>query len=309
MSAVLSTRKAYGMALLELAKTEPNLVVLDAETGNSTFTENFAKAHPDKFIESFIAEQNMVGMALGLSRRGKIPFVSTFAAFFTRAFDQIRMSQYSNGNIKFVGSHSGVSIGEDGASQMALEDLAMMRSVQNMRVLYPSDGTSMMAMVSLTANTPGNFYIRATRADTPILYDPKEEFTVSGSKTIRSSQNDQITVFGAGITLHEALKAHDGLLNQGINLRVVDMYSIKPLDQEVIRKACQDTQALVVVEDHYREGGLYEAICGSGVVIKPVYSLSVDKMPRSGKPAELLRYQEIDAQAIQELVNRILKSN
>jgi len=305
-SGKIATRKAYGTALAKLGITNEKVIVLDAETSNSTFAEIFKNQFPDRFIESYIAEQNMVSMALGLSRMGKTPFVSTFAAFFTRAADQIRMSQYSDGNIKFVGSHAGVSIGEDGSSQMALEDLPLFRCLFNSTVFYPSDGVSTGKLVQIMAETHGLFYLRTTRADTDILYPETEEFKIGGSKTLRSCDKDQVTIIAAGITLHEALAASDSLKIEGINTRVIDLYSIKPLDKVAIAKACQETVALIVVEDHYPEGGIYEAVCGSGVVTIPAYSLAVRKMSRSGKPVELLEYMEIDRKAIISKVKSII---
>jgi len=303
---LLSPRKAYGLSIAGLGSTNDKIVVLDAETSNSTFADIFKHSFPDHFIECFIAEQNMVGMALGFSRRGKIPFVSTFAAFFSRAFDQIRMSQYSNSNIKYIGSHAGVSIGEDGSSQMALEDIASFRAVHGMTVLYPSDAVSTAKITDQATNHFGNVYIRITRADLPFIYNESEEFPIGGSKTLKSSSNDVVTVFAAGITLHEALKAYGILQKENINIRIVDLYSIKPLDLDVISKACRETKALIVVEDHYPEGGIYEAICGSGRVTVPTHSLAVNKIPRSGKPAELLRFEEIDALAIVEKVKALI---
>jgi transketolase len=301
----MATRRAYGNALLELGKTNPSIIVLDAEVSNSTFAETFAKHFPDRFVEAYIAEQNMVSVALGFSRMGKIPFVSTFAAFFSRAFDQIRMCQYSEANINFVGSHAGVSIGEDGSSQMALEDLAMFRVLFNSAVLYPSDKVSTEKLVKLMSDRKGINYMRTTRADTDILYDKDETFEIGGSKTLRSSNSDVITVIGAGITLHESLVAYQELQKEGINIRVIDLYSIKPIDKETLTKACQETKALIVVEDHYPEGGIYEAVCGSGAVTVPVHSLAVRKMTRSGKPQELLEYEEIDNKAITSLVKKL----
>jgi transketolase len=302
----ISTRKAYGLALAKLGHLDPNVVVLDAETSNSTYAEDFKKEFPDRFFEMFIAEQNMVSTALGLSRRGKIPFVSTFAAFFSRAFDQIRMSQYSNPNIKFVGSHAGVSIGEDGSSQMALEDIAMFRAVSNMTVFYPSDAQSTEKLVNLAAHHEGNVYIRTTRANTPVLYSETETFEIGGSKTLYESTQDVVTVIGAGITLHEAVKAYHVLAEKEIMVRIIDLYSIKPLDLKTLLKAAQETKALLVVEDHYPEGGIFEAVCSAlSNTPTPIYSLSVTKMPRSGKPEELLAYEEIDAQAIVQKVLEI----
>ena len=305
----LATRKAYGFALEKLATQNKEVVVLDAETSNSTFADKFKQISEDKFYEMFIAEQNMVGTALGFSRRGKIPFVSTFAAFFTRAFDQIRMSQYSDANIKFVGSHAGISIGEDGASQMALEDISMMRSVSGMDVYYPADAVAMEKMVLKAAESKGNIYIRSTRADTPVIYSDSDEFISGGSKVLKSSDEDLVTVVGAGITLFEALNAYDELLSKGIKIRIIDLYCVKPVDKSAILKAILETSALIVVEDHYKEGGLYSAVCEAIApesLDTPIYSLSVQKMPQSGKPKELLRYAEIDTQAIVDKVNEII---
>lgn len=300
---LVSTRDAYGAALQSIA-CDQDVVVLDAETSNSTRADMFKEVALDRFFEMYIAEQNMVSTALGLCRRGKKPFVSSFAAFLTRAFDQIRMAQYSNPNLVICGSHAGVSIGEDGASQMALEDLAMMRSIQNSVVLYPSDAWSMHRCVDLAHDREGLTYIRSTRGKTPVVYTEKTPFTIGGSRTLKRSKNDIVTVFAAGITVHEAVKAAESLNAEDIHIRVVDMYSVKPLDTSVIKKACAETKALIVVEDHYREGGLYEAICASGVVTKPTYSLAVDKMPRSGQPKELLTYMGIDAEAIVRTVKK-----
>jgi transketolase len=309
----IATRQAYGTALVRLGQQHTDIVVLDAETSNSTFAEAFKTVAPERFLECYIAEQNMVSMALGLSRRGKVPFVSTFAAFFSRAYDQIRMSQYSDPNIKLVGSHCGVSIGVDGSSQMALEDLAMMRSVSEMVVLYPSDAVAMNACVELAYNHHGNVYIRSTREATETIYSSDQKFQIGGSQTVYSSKNDTVTVIGAGITLHEAIKAYQELFSNGITIRVIDLYSIKPLDKETIAKACQETQALIVVEDHHPEGGIYEAVCGhvcgAACATIPVYSLAVTKPPRSGSMQELLRYEEIDAQAIVELTTKIVLKN
>jgi transketolase len=304
----IATRKAYGNALIKLGQTNEDVIVLDAETSNSTYAEKFKQAYPNRFIESFIAEQNMVSMALGLSRMGKIPFVSTFAAFFTRAADQIRMSQYSDGNIKFVGSHAGISIGQDGSSQMGLEDISLFRCMLNSTVLYPSDSVSTEKLVALIADHHGNCYLRTTRADTPVLYNQNDTFRIGGSKTLKISDQDEVTVIGAGITLHESLKAYEALQAEGINIRVIDLYSIKPLDIEAIQKASSETKALIIVEDHYQEGGIYEAICGSSVITVPTHSLCVRKMTRSGTPEELLAYAEIDAAAIINKVKTITQN-
>jgi len=303
----VATRRAYGNALVRIFPSFPNMVVLDAEVGNSTYAELFKEKYPERFFEMYIAEQNMVGASLGLSRRGKIPFVSTFAAFFTRAFDQIRMSQYSDANIKFTGSHAGVSIGEDGPSQMGLEDIAMFRAVLNSVVLYPSDAVSTEKLVEEAAKHYGMVYMRTTRKDTPILYRNDEEFPIGGSKIVRKSDNDRLTVIAAGITLHEALSAYEELKKEGILIRVIDLYSIKPMDKETVNEAAQSTKAIVTVEDHFAEGGIGEAVRSAlGSVVAPVYSLAVRKMPMSGKPGELLDYEEIAKKAIIETIKELL---
>lgn len=306
----VATRKAYGNALANLIEVNSNVVVLDAETSNSTYADSVKKNHANKFFEMYIAEQNMVGTALGFSKRGKIPFVSTFAAFFSRAFDQIRMSQYANSNIKFIGSHGGVSIGEDGASQMALEDLAMFRSIFGSVVLYPSDAVSTEKLIAEASKHNGNVYVRTTRMETSILYSKDEEFKIGGSKTLKSSNSDVVTVVGAGVTLHEALKAYEELQKEGINIRVIDLYSIKPLDIETLKKAAEETKNIVVVEDHYAEGGIGEAVATALAQIPnnkfQITSLAVRKMPRSGKPEELLAYEEIDANAIIKAIKQVI---
>jgi len=302
----MSTRKAYGIALVNIFKKFPDIVVLDAEVSNSTYAEIFKEKFPDRYFEMYIAEQNMIGTALGLASRGKIPFVSTFAAFLTRAFDQIRMSGYSNTNIKFVGSHAGVSIGEDGPSQMGLEDIAMFRAQLNSVVIYPSDAISTEKVVEKAAAHYGNVYIRTTRMDTPVIYDSSEDFEIGGSKTLRVSENDRATVCAAGITLHEALKAYDELKKENISIRVIDVYSVKPVDREAIAKAQEETGAIITVEDHFAEGGLGEAVKSVASEKSPVYMLAVRKIPRSGKPYELLDFEEISSKAIIGKVKEIL---
>jgi transketolase len=303
----VATRKAYGNALKRIYCQFPDMVVLDAEVSNSTYSEIFQEAYPERFFEMYIAEQNMVGTALGLQGRGKIPFVSTFAAFFTRAFDQIRMSRYSDANIKFSGSHAGVSIGEDGASQMGLEDIAMFRAILDSVVFYPSDAVSAEKMVQEAAQHKGIVYIRTTRTETPVLYTKEEEFPIGGCKILRKTENDRITVIAAGITLHEALRAWEALTGEGIPIRVIDLYSIKPIDQDVLSEAVQDTKAIITVEDHYAEGGLGEAVKSVlNTVPIPIYALAVRKMPRSGRPGELLDYEEISEKAIMRTVREIL---
>lgn len=300
--AAVATRKAYGNALVNLAASAPGLVVLDAETSNSTYAELVKKQHPEKFVECFIAEQNMVGMALGFFRRGKLPFVSTFAAFLSRAFDQIRMAALAEANIKFCGSHAGVSIGEDGSSQMGLEEIAMFRSLPGSVVLYPSDAVSTEKLVWAAARHQGMVYIQTTRKETPLLYAPNEEFVIGGSKTLRSSPKDKVTVIGAGITLHEALSAYEELKKENFYIRVIDLYSVKPLDLETLKKAAAETGVILTVEDNHYEGGLAEAVLYAlngllGVNVK-FRALSVNQIPHSGKPDELLAYEKINSAAI-----------
>jgi len=299
----VATRKAYGEALVKIFPEFPDMVVLDAEVSNSTYAEIFKNHYPERFFECFVAEQNMVGMAVGLSLRGKIPFVSTFAAFLTRAFDQIRMAQYSDVNIKFVGSHAGVSIGQDGASQMGLEDIAMMRSILNSVVLYPSDAVSTEKLVKEAAKHKGIVYIRTTRSATPVIYSENEDFPIGGAKVLKASDSDLFTIVGAGITLHEALKVYEELKNKGIYIRVIDLYSVKPLNKELLKQALSETYAIITVEDHYPAGGIGEAV-KSEVSSEKIYSLSCKKIPRSGNSQELLDYEEISARAI---VNKVLE--
>lgn len=307
MGKSVATRKAYGNALARIYPEFPDIVVLDAEVSNSTFAEIFQQAYPERFFEMFIAEQNMAGVALGLSRRGKIPFVSTFGAFLTRAFDQIRMSQYSDANIKFCGSHAGVSIGEDGPSQMGLEDIAMFRTILNSVVFYPSDAVSTEKLVEEAAKNHGIFYIRTTRKDTPVIYDNNEKFHIGGCKVLRQSEKDVVTVIAAGITLFEALAAYEELKNKDLFIKVIDLYTIKPLDKKTVVNSAISTTAVITVEDHFAEGGLGEAVrSGLNTIAIPVYSLAVKKMPRSGKPGELLDYEEISKNAIIKLIEEIL---
>ena len=303
----VATRKAYGNALVRIFPQFPNLVSLDGEVSNSTYAEIFKEDFPERFFEMYIAEQNMVGAALGLSRRGKIPFVSTFGAFLSRAFDQIRLSQYSDANIKFVGSHAGVSIGEDGPSQMALEDIAMFRAILGSVVLYPSDAVSTERLVEEAAKHDGIVFIRTTRKETPILYGPEEKFAIGGSKVLRKSEKDRATVIGAGVTLYEALAAYEALRKEGVFIRVIDLYSIKPVDEKTLREAVSATQSIITVEDHFEEGGIGEtvksALSASPV---PIHSLAVRKKPKSGKPEELLDYEEISRAAIIKKVKEVI---
>ena len=307
----VATRKAYGYSLARLVKRFPQIVALDGEVSNSTYAEDFAAVYPERYFEMFIAEQNMVGTAVGLANRGKIPFVSTFAAFFSRAFDQIRMSRYSNANIKFVGSHAGVSIGEDGPSQMGLEEIAMFRTLLDSVVLYPSDAVSADKLFEQAARHQGIVYIQTTRAATPVIYKNSESFPIGGSKVLRQSNKDEVTVISAGITLSEALKAAAELGKEKINTRVIDLYSVKPIDVATIKKAAKETKAIIVVEDGYHEGGLGEAVlyCLAELakVRVPVRVLAVRKMPKSGQPEQLLNYEGISAAAIIREIKKLIK--
>ncbi len=295
----VATKKAYGEALVELGATDSSVVALDAEVSNSTHTDLFKRAYPDRFLEMFVAEQNMVSCALGLERRGKKPYISTFAAFFTRAFDQLRLAAHVNPDLTLVGSYAGVSLGMDGASQMGLEDIALFRSLFGSSVVYPADAVAMRKLMHVSLDYKGLLYIRAARMETPVIYDMDEEFALGGSKTLRQSDQDSVTLVGAGVTLHECLKAHETLKQQGIMSRVIDLYSIKPLDVDTLVKACKETKALLVVEDHYAEGGMAEAVRSALIYeTTPIHSLAVKKLPRSGKSEELLSYEEIDAEAI-----------
>lgn len=295
----IATRKAYGTALVRIAREFPSLVVLDAEVSNSTYAEMFRKEQPGRFFEMFIAEQNMTGTALGLALRGKLPFVSSFSAFLSRACDQIRMCQYSNANIKFCGSHAGVSIGEDGSSQMGLEDISLFRAIHGSVVLYPSDAVSTERLAEAMAEHRGISYLRTTRQDTPVLYRNDEAFWIGGSKVLRSNSADVAAVVACGITLHEALAAYDELKKEDILIRIIDLYSVKPLDRATLVEAAEDTGLIIVVEDHYPEGGVAEAVRSAledhHAVIR---SLAVKQPPKSGRTAQLLDYEEIGRKAI-----------
>ncbi len=306
----VATRKAYGEALAELGSINGDIVCLDGEVKNSTFAEIFKEKHPERYFEMFIAEQNMAGVALGLSRRGKIPFASTFATFWTRAFDQIRMSAYSRGNIKFVGSHAGVSIGEDGPSQMGLEDIAMFRTVFGSTVFCPGDAVASSKLVEIAASHNGIFYIRTNRPATAVIYKNSEEFKIGGSKVVRSTTSDKLTIVACGVTLMEAIGACDELAQKGINVRVIDAYSIKPIDAEGIGKAAKETgNLLICVEDHFPEGGLGDAVLeifAADARVK-VHKLAVSKMPMSGKGNELLDYEGISKDGIIKKVREVLR--
>lgn len=305
--AKVSTRKAYGTGLVKAAINNSDIVALDAEVKNSTYSQTFERYFKDRFFEMYIAEQNMVGVALGLSLRGKIPFVSTFSAFLTRAHDQIRMAQYSNANIKFVGSHAGVSIGEDGSSQMGLEDIAMFRAISKSTVLYPSDANSCEKLISESAKIKGIVYLRTSRIPTAVIYKKKENFPIGSSKTLRISKKDAITVVASGITLHESLRAYEKLKSKNTLIRVIDLYSIKPIDKKTLVKAATETKAILVVEDHFPEGGIAEAVqtALSDIPI-PIYSLAVKKIPLSATPRQLLNFEGISTSSIVRKATTIL---
>ncbi|MFO0846601.1 MAG: transketolase [Gemmataceae bacterium] len=305
-----AVRKAYGDALVALGAARSDVVALDAEVSNSTHADEFKKAYPERFFEMFISEQVMVSAATGLAVLGKRAFASTFAAFFTRAYDQIRMAAVSNATIHLSGSHAGVSIGEDGPSQMALEDLAMMRAVGGSTVLYPSDPNQTAQLVAQMADLKGVSFLRTTREKTPVLYPPGEKFPVGRCKVVKSSPDDRVAVVAAGITLHEALKAHVTLEAEGIPVRVIDAYSVKPIDRDELRRAAKDTGGrIVVVEDHWPEGGLgdavLEAFAGAEGPLPRVVKLGVRKMPGSGTPAQLLDAAGISADHIVKAVKSL----
>jgi transketolase len=307
----VATREAYGTALAAIGALDPRIVALDADVKNSTFSDKFQKAFPDRFFEMFIAEQAMVGAAMGLASRGALPFPSTFACFLSRASDFVRMAGISGLNVKLAGSHAGVSIGEDGPSQMALEDLAAMRAVPNCTVLYPCDAVSAERLVAVAASTPGPVYLRTSRPKTPVIYGEGETFTAGGSKTLRRGAADRVTVVAAGITVFEALKAHDTLAAQGLAIRVIDAYSIQPIDRDGLIEAGRATGGLLLtVEDHYPHGGLGDAV--SEAVWDQrflVRRLAVREIPRSGTPEELIDRFGISARAIAEAVREMVSAS
>jgi len=289
----VATRKAYGEALAALGAARKDVVVLDAEVSNSTHAEDFKKTAADRFFEMYIAEQQMIAAAVGMQVVGLVPFASTFAAFFTRGYDFIRMAAVSRADIRLAGSHAGVSIGEDGPSQMGLEDLAMMRAVHGSTVLYPCDGNQTARLVAQMADRKGITYLRTTREKTPVIYGPTEEFPIGWCKVVRGTEKDRVTIVAAGITLHEALKAYDVLGSQDIAVRVIDLYTVKPVDADALADAAKVTGGrFVVVEDHWPEGGLGDAVLAAlaekGIREIRYRHLAVRKMPGSGKPAELL---------------------
>ncbi|OGK12428.1 hypothetical protein A3C98_00445 [Candidatus Roizmanbacteria bacterium RIFCSPHIGHO2_02_FULL_37_15] len=339
---LVSTRQAFGDALVKIGKTNPDVVVLDAEVSNSTFSQKFKEVFPQRFFEMFIAEQNMVSTALGLAKIGFKPFVSTFSAFLNRAFDQVRIAQYSEGNLKMVGSHAGVFVGPDGPSQEGLEDISLMRSILESIVLHPCDAVSTYKLTLLLQEVLGIVYLRTMRDPLPVIYDLNEELRIGGSKILRQSEADKLAIVAAGVTVHEALKAYDLLLKEKINVCVVDAYSIKPLDQKTIFSIGKKLKNIIVIEDHYPFGGLGDAVLSAlsqkSEIRNPSFDfrsgrpefieransetvnnmqnskfpsinfehLCVRKIPRSGQPGELLRYEEIDARAIVKKIKEML---
>lgn len=308
----VATREAYGYAVKELGKLLKDFYVLDADVKNSTYSEKFEAEFPDRFVQTYIAEQNMAGIALGLAVEGKIPTLSSFACFLTRAYDFFRMAAYSRpANYLVCGSHAGVSIGEDGPSQMGLEDIAMMKSIFNSAVVYPADAVSTVRLIPELLKHNGITYLRATRPKTKVIYSGDEKFTLGGSKTLRQSKNDQATIIAAGITLYEALAAHEQLKAKGINTRVIDMYSIIPIDRETITKAVSETGSIVTCEDHGIRGGLGEEVAsviahyGRACRFK---SLAVENIPGSASPQEQLAIHGIDSKAIVKAVTKLIPS-
>jgi transketolase len=297
----VATRVAFGEALVALGLQHDDIVVLDADVQNSTMTQQFGKQFPERFVQCFIAEQNMISVAVGMQRRGKVPYAATFGAFFTRAHDQIRMAAIGNAALRLVGSHAGISIGQDGPSQMALEDIALMRGLSDSVVLYPSDAVSASKLtVLMHSYKKGISYLRTTRMATPVLYGVSTPFNIGGCAVLREYPDATACIIGAGVTLHEALKAHDLLAKQGVKISVIDLYSVKPLDRDtIIRVATASNKRIITVEDHYHAGGIGETVAATvadtGIHVK---MLAVPGLPRSGSPAELLAWAGIDAEGI-----------
>jgi transketolase len=305
----VATRKAFGDALQALANVNPRVVALDGDVKNSTHSDEFLAVAPERFVEGHIAEQNMVGMSMGLAARGKIPFASTFACFLSRAYDFIRMAAISQLNVKFGGTHVGVSIGEDGPSQMGLEDIAMFAAEPNFTVLYPSDATSAWAATMLGAELVGPTYIRLGRPNNPVIYGPEEKFEIGKAKVVRQGKHDRALVVAGGVTLFEALKAYDELKNSGIEIRVVDLFSIQPIDRETLLASARAAGNLVVtVEDHYPNGGLGDAVKSILSTERiPVYKIAVTGIPHSGKPQELMEKFGISSKAIVTKIRELVK--
>ncbi len=305
-----AVRKAYGEALAALGSANGKVVTLDGEVSNSTYSEIFKKAHPERYFEMYIAEQQLVAAAIGMQVRGWRPYASTFAAFLSRAYDFVRMGAISQADISLVGSHAGVSIGEDGPSQMALEDIASLRAVFGSTVLYPSDANQTAQLVAQMADREGIVFLRSTREKTPIIYSPDEQFSIGGSKVVRRTDDDAVTLIGAGITLHEAMKAADALASDGINARVIDLYSVKPIDVETLRAAARDTGRLITVEDHWPQGGLGDAVLEvfADTDERPrIVKLAVDHLPGSATPEQQLAAAGIDAAHIVDAARALVR--
>jgi transketolase len=308
----VSTREAYGLSLKKLGEQDGNdhIVALDADVKNSTFAEYYEKAYPNKFINCFIAEQNMISVALGVSKRNKITFCSTFGCFFTRAYDQIRMSAISFANTKFYGSHSGVHIGQDGPSQMGLEDLSMFKTIPNSLVLYPTDAVSTDNAIQLAANYRGIVYIKGGRANHPFLYKNDEEFAIGKSKVLKSSENDILTIVSGGPTLYEALKVYERLASEGVHVRVVDIFCVKPIDKETLTKCAKETGIIYVVEDQYADGGIADSVSAALRLENcKIYQRAVTDVPRSGTPEELYDLFGLSANKQYDEIRNILKEN
>ncbi len=307
---LVATRYAYGLALKKIGKKIKSLVVLDAEVSNSTYAELFKKKFPIRFFEMFIAEQNMISCAVGFSKVGFIPFCSSFSAFLTRAFDQIRMAAYSMANIKICGSHAGVSIGQDGVSQMGLEDLSMMRSIFHSIVFYPSDAVSTEKLTFEAVKHSGIVYIRTTRNKTPIIYEANEEFPIGEFKILKKSEKDQVLVIASGITVFQSLKAYQLLNKENIKIRVIDLYCLKPINKDKLKEIASGVKFIVTVEDHYLAGGLGEAVSSAISDLSiPIYHLFVKKMPKSGQSEELFAYEGIDSSAIIRFIKEKLNKD
>ncbi|MFD5664649.1 transketolase [Streptomyces anthocyanicus] len=306
----VATRNAFGEALAAVGTARGDVVALDGEVGDSTRAEFFAKEHPERYFECYIAEQQMVAAAVGMAARGWVPFATTFAAFLTRAYDFVRMASISGAGINLVGSHAGVAIGQDGPSQMGLEDLAMMRAIHGSTVLYPCDANQAARLVAEMAGLEGIRYLRTSRGESKVIYGPDEEFPVGGSKVLRSSDADRLTVVAAGVTLHEALAAADALGADGIPVRVIDLYSVKPVDRATLRAAAEETGCLVTVEDHRREGGIGDAVLDAfsdGRPVPRLVRLAVTTMPGSATPAEELHAAGIDAESIEAAARMLVE--
>jgi transketolase len=303
----VATRRAYGNALVKLGKVNDAVVAIDGDVKNSTYAEDFFAVFPKRSFEIYIAEQNMVGIGIGMAARGFLPFIATFAAFLCRAHDQIRMAGYSFSNMKLVGSHVGVSIGADGPSQMGLEDLAIFRPIPGCAVLYPSDGYSAEGCVESMVRYKGLAYLRTTRPGTPLLYEKEESFPIGGSKVLKRSRKDEAAVIAAGITLHEALKASEELKKENIAVRVIDAYSVQPLDENIVKEVARAGNRAVVVEDHFRSGGLGDAVASLFSGRAEMIHLAVDDLPRSGEPDELMDQYGISSKHITQAVKRLTK--